>query len=119
MMENTQISMETIIQVYSVAIVLASQSLYNLNDVNILSNSIFVGDFVDRIQQKLDKYTIVRNPNLTINKSLFAHWIKNGKKKLSTLKIVSGMLLKGKEIFQRRALYSQWDLLVNLIRDSI
>ena len=44
MMENTQISMETIIQVYSVAIVLASQPLYGLFDVDICHKSTFVGD---------------------------------------------------------------------------
>ena len=60
MMENIQISMETIIQVYSVVIVLASQPLYGLFDVDICHKSTFVGDVVDRIQQKLNDCYLLR-----------------------------------------------------------
>ena len=75
MTENTEISMETIIKVYSAAIVLASQPLYGLHDADICNKSTFVGNVVDRIQQKLNDCSLGRNPYLTINKSIFAHWI--------------------------------------------
>ena len=71
MTENTQNSMELYVQAYSIAIVLASRPLYGLYDVDILDKSVFVGDIVDKIQEKLDTYTDGRNCDLTINKSLF------------------------------------------------
>ena len=54
MTENTQTSMELYVQAYSIAIVLASQPLNGLKDVNILDKSVFVADIVDRIQHGLE-----------------------------------------------------------------
>ena len=85
MTENTEISMETIIEVYSAAIVLASQPLYGLHDADICNKSNFVGDVVDRIQQKLNDFSGGPNPDLTIDKSLFARWIKSSKKNCTYL----------------------------------
>ena len=62
MTENTEISMETIIKVYSAAIVLASQPLYGLHDADICNKSHFVGDVVDRIQQKLNDCYLLLSP---------------------------------------------------------
>ena len=60
MTENTKISMETIIKVYSAAIVLASQPLYTFSDVDICHKSTFVGDVVDRIQLMLNDFYFLR-----------------------------------------------------------